>query len=832
MKRNVRPKYLLIILVFLFHSLFTSAQCPIGFRDTLNWDYLDFIPNSGAYITPTAFVTLAQSQTQRFTFGTQVVTVTHNYTGNNVGGDVSTHTAETGSYGKGDDIKFKNNGTVTFTFKTAVQNVKFSIYDIDKSQKINVSAVNGIPGTPVGITLLPGSILSVNNNNTASALINSSGSTVANTDNTPLANGTANIDIAGPVTSFTLTVTNTSTDASEDGSYYISDISACSAGSFPMDYYHISKPYIGQPSYFLAVLNNTIYYVNVNNGVARYLFKDNGHTNINSLAYDPYRHMVYYSYSLTASPSTDKTIRRYDYDMDTLGVFINNVNTLGIPTYESGVESGAAAFFDDSYYVGIEATNMGDDKSNRESTVWKIDFTPTYGPSTVEQVYAVPADDGNGTGLHDWGDIGINDGTLFDFDGASGHVDFYHKDMLSGSCVNIAPSPVGLIPRQVSVDWTGQMYNSGSPSSASSGTVVPYNEAFKPKTDYGDAPASYDPVTGDPGTHERNDSIYFGTRPLVEWSKHTSADATGDGAEEDGISGIPVIATGVSNFTVAIKAYNSTGRNATVAGWIDANGNGLFDPSEGVSIIIPSSASLQTVSLLWTGINTTLPAFATTFLRIRIATVDQGMTAANPTGYFDNGEIEDYKVSVNLLLPDQSISLKAQKISSGQVSIAWNLNQENNNASYELQRCDDGSSWQTVTSRLTSGGTLPATYTYLDATPQLPVSWYRVRIIKSSGTIEYSEVKKVSFKQESYISLSPNPASTTAVLSIESVVTGVSRINILDYSGRTVYESNEKITKGTNEIELPVVRKLINGMYKVRVKINDEIFVTTLVVMN
>ena len=857
MKKNILLKSLFVALLFLIHSTQTNAQCGAGYtRDTLNWNYLDFLQSNGSY---GGFVTLAQSQAQRFTFGTQVVSITHNFNpGNNLADD-NTFTAQTGSYGNGANLRFKSNGTVTFTFQTAVQNIRFSIFDIDFNQKVNVSALNGVAGTNVALSTLAGSILTVGTNNTANASVTASSAIVANTDNPPTANGTVNVDITGPVTSFTITTTSTGNNGSEDGSIYISDVSACSAGSFPLDYYHISKPYAGQPSYFLAVCNNNIYYINVANGVARFLFKDPGHTNINSLAYDPYRHMCYYSYSLTASPSTDKTMRRYDYDMDTLGVFIPNINTVGIPTFESGIESGAAAFFDDCLFIGVEGTNMGDDKSGRESIVWKIHFTPTYGASTVEQLYGIPADNGNGTGLHDWGDIGINDGIMFDFDGAAGQTDFYHKDMLTGGVVHYSPSPSTLVPRQVSVDWTGKMYNSGSPSSSSSGTVAPYNEngtintsqqytmryqgvaitgswgdageAFKPKTDYGDAPASYDPPAVDPGTHERNDSIYLGTKPLIEWSKHTSADATGDGAEEDGVSGLQVITTGVSNFTVPVKAFNNTGRTATVVGWVDANGNGTFEASEGTTYTIPSSGSVQNISLLWSGINCTLAPYTSTFMRIRIATSDLGMTTANMNGYFDNGEIEDYMISVSLLLPDQNVTLKAQKTNTENVSLVWNLNQENNNTGYDLQRSDDEISWQTITNRSTAGGGTSATYSYIDAEPQLPSSYYRVRVLKNSGAIEYSNVKKVDFKQESSISLSPNPANTKATLKIESAITCVGRVNILDYTGRSVYDANVKLTKGTNEIDLPLVKKLSSGMYKVRVKIDDEVFVTTLAVM-
>jgi hypothetical protein len=276
---------------------------------------------------------------------------------------------------------------------------------------------------------------------------------------------------------------------------------------------------------------------------------------------------------------------------------------------------------------------------------------------------------------------------------------------------------------------------------------------------------------------------------------------------------------------------NRTGRNATVVGWVDANGNGTFEAGEGTSVTVPSSGTAQNISLLWSNINTTLPAYATTFMRIRIATADQGMTTASMNGYFDNGEIEDYVIAVGLLLPDQNITLKAQKINSSKVSLVWNLNQENNNTAYELQRSEEGVNWETITSRQTNGSANPATYTYTDTDPLLPASYYKVKIMKSSGNVEYSDVKKVDFSSESAISLSPNPAKNRAVLKIDAAMAGMGQVNILDYNGRKVYDSKVKLAKGSNEIDLPFIKNLSSGMYKVRVKINDEIFVTTLVVM-
>ncbi len=848
----------LLTLAFCIQPRQVEGQCPTGFtRDTLNWDYLDFLPNSGRYVSPTAFINLAQSQAQRFSFGTQKLTFTHNYTGTNVVGDVTTHIAEVNSYGKGADLRFIGNGQLTIRFEKPVQAVKFSLYDVDKSQAVEVTARNVSTPIPVVLNNLPGSILTIagSGSNTATATANSN--EVGNGNNTPASNATVNVDVAGPVTMITIKITNTNTSGSEDGSYYVSDISACSEGTYPTDYYHISKPFAGQPSYVVAVLNSTVYYVDVATGVARKLFTDPAHTNINSLAYDPYRHMVYYAFSLTNSPQTNKVIKRYDYDMDTLGVFVSNVNTLGIPTYEDGVESAAAGFYNNSLYLGIEEADDG--RTGRESTIWRIDFDNDYKPMTGVQAFALPVDNGGGTRLHDWSDIGINDGILYDFDGASGSNDIYHFNLLTGSGVNIKP-PSGTVPRQVCVDWAGTMYNVGSGSSSTPGTIVPYNgngtmnttlqrtmshngvlvtgswgdaaEAFKPKTDFGDAPASYDPPGIDPGTHERNDSLRLGDFIGIEWNKRTSSDATGDGAEEDGISGLQVIAPGTSNFVVPVKVYNTTGRNATLVGWVDANGDGVFSPSEGTTVTVPSNPAAQLVNILWSNIHVPLAPYAKTFLRLRIATTDLGISTSTPNGYFDNGEIEDYQISVSLLLPDQHVALRTQKGTGKTVHVAWELNNELGNDHYELQRSSNGEIWQTVRNRdAAPDNSRAAIYTYIDNTPDMPVSYYRVKVVKADGPATFSEISKVEFKEMSSATVVPNPARSFASLMLQSTQAGKGSLQLIDASGRVVVNESIAVVKGPNEYFLSVIQKLSKGMYTIRVVVNDEVMTTSLVVM-
>ena len=854
----MRNLYIVIVLIF---SGFTAAsQCTTGYNAVaLNWDYLDFVVSNGSYAP---YITQAQSQTQKFSFGTQGVTVTHNYVTANTFGDVNTHTGEAGSFGAGDDLKFRDNGTVTFTFDQPVLNLRFSLYDIDRNQRLDISALNGAAGTNVNLaTVGAGTILNISTNNAPSTRVQAaSNSNVA--DNS--SDGTVNVTVAGAVTSVTIAVSATNTNAGEDGSFYISDLSACSVGTLPTNYYNIARPFTNQPAYVVAVVDHTIYYVDVATGQSKLLFDDPAGFNINSMAYDSYNKIIYYTNSLTVNPTINRTIYKYDYNTGVKSVFVANINTLGIPTYYPGVESGAAAFYDGALYLGVEGAGQPSGASgsarsgytNRESTIWKITLDASFNAVSAKQVYGLPVDNGAGNALHDWSDFGINDGMLYDFDGAASDLDIYQQNLLTGATVNYN-NPV-FNPRQTSVDWNGRVYNVGTPLASSTATIVPYllngtinsaqsypitfngtaisgswgdaGEAFKPKTDFGDAPASYDPIP-EPATHEIIPTLHLGTAVGIEFAKKTSANASGDGAEEDGVGGSQAIATGISNYGLMISVFNNTGANATLCGWIDRNGNGVYETGEGATAVVPSSALQQSIALTWPAINVTLPVSAQTFLRLRVTSAANGMTTANPTGYYNDGEVEDFPMIVTVVLPAHPVTLSADKINTDKVKLAWKIGNEEGYQSYELQKSKDGTNWSAINEKDAIGSVKEVSYIFTDVAPASPVSFYRVKILKKGGAFEYSNTSKIDFNSGNSIAVSPNPASSSSTVKIRTAIAAKAQLNIIDYTGRKVFDEAIRLAAGANNIQIPVIQQLSAGIYKVLVRIDNQVLSTSLVII-
>ncbi|MDM8176444.1 CshA/CshB family fibrillar adhesin-related protein, partial [Olivibacter sp. 47] len=122
----------------------------------------------------------------------------------------------------------------------------------------------------------------------------------------------------------------------------------------------------------------------------------------------------------------------------------------------------------------------------------------------------------------------------------------------------------------------------------------------------------------------------------------TNADADDlDGQDdEDGIVFEPLPTNATSYSTDAI-VENSSGSTAYLVGWVDFNKNGTFEETEGAAATVANGAT--TATLNWTGLSglTAGPTYA----RFRIST-SPNLTVANPNGSVDNGETEDYLLTI------------------------------------------------------------------------------------------------------------------------------------------------------------------------------------------
>lgn len=866
----MKKRYQLLPVSLLIHfiTFFTGnveAQCT---NAQINWDYLDYLHRNTTpysnYITAGMYASMIQ--TQSFAIGVNRLTISHNYaTANNIG-ENTTHTGETGSRGSGADVEYRGNGVITCTFDYAVTNTSFSLYDVDRNQVVAVTAFNGV--TPVNITMaaVSGTTLTVVGSGGTTPVATANSTTVATT----ATNASLNIDIAASITSFVITVTATGTcnsscggGGTENGAFWLSDITACVTGSFPTDYYTVSEPFTGQPAYVLAVHDlNTIYMVDPATGRAVSLFTDTSARvrEINDLAYDPHKRILYYSVdglercTPAGAPDSVRYIRKYDFNTEMISQVINNVNSapFNIPTFYYGLESASSAFYNGSLYQGVEGTQSGSTSTGREGIVWRIDFAAdSVTPTKACQVFALPVDNGS-TLIHDWGDIIIKDGVLYDFNAASSSsvgnynlLDLQSKSMTTYNGIRTSDKP-----RQAGQQWDGTllwMHDSVTTYNGTNVLTLPKRrivaaprsvtwvagagdaaEAFRPKADFGDAPSSYDPDPKSPALNERDTAIRIGTTYDWEWNKNTSTDATGDGSDEDGLAYVPIFARMINQYVAQVQVWNNSGADATLCAWFDYNGNGVFDVSEGLApITVSSMASYQSFYLAWTGISSPLNNGDFTYLRIRITSASNSMSASNPTGYFNDGETEDYRVLVDdYPLTVNMLSFQAKSVNNIIGRLNWQTTAEVDFMGFNIERSNDGTNWSVIGFVAAKGNNLSGTnsYEFDDPQPLRGKSYYRLKLLNRNNINHYSEVRNISIKEAiDQVSLIPNPASTYATINIISNVNAEAYISLQDIQGRRFRNERHRLIAGNNSITLNNLNQFPDGTYIIQIIANQQV---------
>ena len=212
--------------------------------------------------------------------------------------------------------------------------------------------------------------------------------------------------------------------------------------------------------------------------------------------------------------------------------------------------------------------------------------------------------------------------------------------------------------------------NTGAYLYASYGEIEDYQLTVT--RDFGDVPASYENGSPASQTNDVTGNASFTMGTTIDYEL-TSANVTsladnngtnGDGADEDAVSIPQTITTGAPfSITIPVNNKTSSANTAYVYGWIDLNGDGIFNGNEvGTASTTPSIAANGTanITITWsnTAVNTSVLATGKTYVRFRLS--DTSMINANNatqtlidtrsygTGNGD-GEIEDYQFVVNNL---------------------------------------------------------------------------------------------------------------------------------------------------------------------------------------
>lgn len=170
--------------------------------------------------------------------------------------------------------------------------------------------------------------------------------------------------------------------------------------------------------------------------------------------------------------------------------------------------------------------------------------------------------------------------------------------------------------------------------------------------DFGDAPASYGTLLEDNGARhsipgymvDETAPLMLGSNISIDTDGQPSAAADGD-THDDGVTD-PIVLDRNQPTTVSVDVTNEEQAPATLAGWIDLDGNGTFDPAE--RVVVDVSAGSDTYELEF-------PATMLsddTYARFRLFGGE--IADPSPVGTTSAGEVEDYLVSARALEVEKS----------------------------------------------------------------------------------------------------------------------------------------------------------------------------------
>lgn len=179
--------------------------------------------------------------------------------------------------------------------------------------------------------------------------------------------------------------------------------------------------------------------------------------------------------------------------------------------------------------------------------------------------------------------------------------------------------------------------------------------------DWGDAPAPYPTTRAQNGAaHGFVPNLRLGANWDSEQDGRPSATANGDDSvgplgvngqvidDEDGVLVLAPIVRGDRSNIIQINVTNPGNLTAFVQGWIDFNGNGVWEASEQIATDVPATNGPMNITF-----TTPATAVSNTFARFRLSQ-DRGLL---PTGRSTTGEVEDYAFTIvdgprALLQPD------------------------------------------------------------------------------------------------------------------------------------------------------------------------------------
>ncbi len=163
-------------------------------------------------------------------------------------------------------------------------------------------------------------------------------------------------------------------------------------------------------------------------------------------------------------------------------------------------------------------------------------------------------------------------------------------------------------------------------------------------------------------------------------------------------------------------------------------------------------------------------------------------------------------------------------------ALNWETVNEENFDRFEIERSSNGSSFATIGSKMAQPGGFDARkqYNHFDDLSAVSgdVFYYRLKMLDADGKFKYSNVIMIRRDQKNIngLILSPNPVMNgIATVRFSARTTATVELKVVDMSGRTVLQQQNKVYEGNNSLAVNNLDRLQPGLYILRLVNGDDI---------
>ena len=286
-------------------------------------------------------------------------------------------------------------------------------------------------------------------------------------------------------------------------------------------------------------------------------------------------------------------------------------------------------------------------------------------------------------------------------------------------------------------------------------------------------------------------------------------------------------ATGNRRFLVRI--LNNTGAvNATVPAYVDSITNPISgaSPNNKLPRLVVESNSIDPkfkIMLFAYNNGDVLPVTSWNTDHSRLLVVNNSATNTIVFPVDSAGRTNIQLISGNIL--PTTITLAATIVNQNKVNISWKALEQQDIASYQVERSWDAATFQPINT-VSANGNITADYNFIDNAPLNGSNYYRIKIINKNGSISYSNVAVINLSSKAFIQVSPNPvANNNIVLQTKNILVGKYALTLYNSLGQSVLQQSINITTPNQNIQL-LGNALEGGTYHLILQNDANIFST------